>query len=96
MFVIKAEVADRPGETLTFARQKTMYGGKVIKAGDTIFIFASENEGGAGLVAVGHGHVCNRRSEELRCPASNSTRHHRRQARPVSSAAAWPSRTQTY
>ena len=53
MFVIKAEVADRPGKTLTFARQKTMYGGKVIKAGDTIFIFASENEGGAGLVAVG-------------------------------------------
>ena len=52
VFAIKAEVADRPGKTLTFARQKTMYGGKLITAGDTIFIFASENEGGAGLMAV--------------------------------------------
>jgi threonine dehydratase len=30
-----------------------MYGGKHITTGDTIFIFASENEGGAGLVACG-------------------------------------------
>jgi hypothetical protein len=30
-----------------------MYGGKQIAAGDTIFIFASENEGGQGLVAQG-------------------------------------------
>ena len=52
VFAIKAEVADRPGKTLTFARQKTMYGGKLITAGDTIFIFARENEGGAGLTAV--------------------------------------------
>lgn len=37
----------------TFAAQKTMYGGKRIAAGDTVFIFASENEGGQGLVARG-------------------------------------------
>jgi len=30
-----------------------MYGGKHIAEGDTVFIFASENEGGPGLVARG-------------------------------------------
>ncbi len=30
-----------------------MYGGKNIAAGDTVFVFASENEGGAGLIARG-------------------------------------------
>ncbi|TWC76416.1 hypothetical protein FB593_12135 [Rhizobium sp. SJZ105] len=30
-----------------------MYGGKHIMAGDTIYLFASENEGGCGLVARG-------------------------------------------
>ena len=32
---------------------KTMYGGKHIAVGDTIFVFASENEGGSGLIARG-------------------------------------------
>ncbi len=36
-----------------FSEQKTMYGGREIAAGDTVFIFASENEGGSGLVASG-------------------------------------------
>lgn len=30
-----------------------MYGGRRIAAGDTVFIFASENEGGPGLIARG-------------------------------------------
>jgi hypothetical protein len=30
-----------------------MYGGRKIAAGDTMYVFASENEGGAGLVARG-------------------------------------------
>jgi len=30
-----------------------MYGGKHIVRGDTIFVFASENEGGPGLLASG-------------------------------------------
>jgi hypothetical protein len=30
-----------------------MYGGKHIAGGDTIFVFASENEGGPGLLASG-------------------------------------------
>jgi hypothetical protein len=53
MFAIKAEVRDTSVETFVFSSQKTMYGGKKIGAGDTIFIFASENEGGPGLIASG-------------------------------------------
>lgn len=53
MFAIKTEVYDPCAETFTFSAQKTMYGGKHVAEGDTIFVFASENEGGAGLIAVG-------------------------------------------
>ena len=52
-FAIKAEVCDPRAKTLTFTAQKTMYGGKHIAEGDTVFVFASENEGGQGLVARG-------------------------------------------
>jgi hypothetical protein len=52
-FAIKAEVGDPRARTFTFIAQKTMYGGKHIAAGDTIFVFASENEGGQGLIARG-------------------------------------------
>jgi hypothetical protein len=51
MFAIKAEVSDPSAKTFAFNAQKTMYGGKQIAKGDTIFIFASENEGGPGLIA---------------------------------------------
>src|ERR1043166_2987678 len=53
MFAIKAEVSDPYPETFAFSAQKTMYGGKQIAKGDTIFVFASENEGGPGLAARG-------------------------------------------
>lgn len=53
MFAIKAEVCDLRAETFVFSEQKTMYGGKHIAKGDTIFVFASENEGGPGLIARG-------------------------------------------
>ena len=53
MFAIKAEVTNPKASVFEFKEQKTMYGGKRIAAGDTIFIFASENEGGSGLVAMG-------------------------------------------
>ena len=52
-FAIKAEVRDPRARTFAFAAQKTMYGGKHVAEGDTIFVFASENEGGQGLVARG-------------------------------------------
>ena len=52
-FAIKVRV-DRPrASRYAFAEQKTMYDGKRIGAGDTVFVFASENEGGSGLVAKG-------------------------------------------
>jgi hypothetical protein len=53
MFAIKAAVSDPSAETFAFTAQKTMYGGKHIAEGDSIFVFASENEGGPGLVASG-------------------------------------------
>jgi hypothetical protein len=52
-FAIKAEVSDPRAETFSFTAQKTMYGGKRIAKGNTIFVFASENEGGPGLIASG-------------------------------------------
>jgi hypothetical protein len=53
MFAIKAEVSDPQAKTFAFAAQKTMYGGKHTAKGDEIFVFASENEGGPGLIASG-------------------------------------------
>jgi len=53
MFAIKAEVRDPQAKTFTFTAQKTMYDGKHIAKGDKIFVFASENEGGPGLIASG-------------------------------------------
>jgi hypothetical protein len=52
-FAIKADVPDIDAERFTFPAQKTMYGGRTIAAGDRIYLFASENEGGAGLFARG-------------------------------------------
>jgi hypothetical protein len=52
-FAIKAEICDPRTKTFALTAQKTMYGGKHIAKGDTVFLFASENEGGKGLVARG-------------------------------------------
>ena len=53
IFAMKAEVSDPRAETFVFSAQKTMYGGRRIAKGDVIFVFASENEGGPGLIATG-------------------------------------------
>src|SRR4051812_42665021 len=53
MYAIKVELPNPKLKSFRFTAQKTMYGGKRIAKGDEIFIFASENEGGAGLVASG-------------------------------------------
>jgi hypothetical protein len=52
-FAIKVKITDPRAKTFAFATQKTMYGGKHIANGDMIFVFASENEGGPGLIASG-------------------------------------------
>jgi hypothetical protein len=53
MFAIKAAIRDLRAKSFAFNAQKTMYGGKRIAKGDEVFIFASENEGGPGLIARG-------------------------------------------
>ena len=53
VFAIKAAIDDPQAKTFTLPAQKTMYGGKTIAQGDTVFLFASENEGGPGLIARG-------------------------------------------
>jgi hypothetical protein len=52
-YAIKAEVIHPRARKFEFTAQKTMYGGKLIAEGDTVFVFASENEGGQGLIARG-------------------------------------------
>ncbi len=52
-FAIKAEVRDPGAKMLAFTAQKTMYGGNNIAVGDAVFVFASETEGGHGLMARG-------------------------------------------
>ena len=52
-FAIKAAIGDARAKTFAFPAQKTMYGGKRIAEGDTVFLFASETDGGQGLVARG-------------------------------------------
>ncbi len=52
-FVIKADVAEPYAKTSMFAAAATMSGGRRIAEGDTVYVFASETEGGQGLVARG-------------------------------------------
>jgi hypothetical protein len=53
VFAIKAEIKNPLADGFVFSAQKTMYGGKKIYESNTIFLFASENEGGRGLIASG-------------------------------------------
>jgi hypothetical protein len=50
-FAIKTEIRDPLAKTFVCTAQKTMYGGKHIAKGAPVFVFASENEGGKGLIA---------------------------------------------
>jgi hypothetical protein len=52
-YVVKAEIRESRANTFAFPNMKTMYGGKHITVGDEVFLFASETEGGAGLIARG-------------------------------------------
>src|ERR1700676_4598352 len=52
-YAIKAEVVDPRAGTFVFTAQKTMYGGNLIAEGETVYVFASENEGVQGLIARG-------------------------------------------
>jgi hypothetical protein len=52
-YLIKVEIDTPNASIFEFTAQKTMYGGRKIAAGDTIYLMASETEGGSGLVARG-------------------------------------------
>jgi hypothetical protein len=52
-FAIKTAIDDPLAVNLVLSSQKTMYGGKSVAKNDIIFVFASENEGGQGLIARG-------------------------------------------
>ncbi len=52
-YAIKAEISEPRAKTYTFTAQKTMYGGKHIAEGDVVFVFASETQGGHGLIGRG-------------------------------------------
>ena len=51
-FAIKAPVADPGAAEFRFEECKTMYGGRTVTIGDTVFIFARESAAGDGLVAL--------------------------------------------
>ena len=52
-YVIKADLGDAGAASFDLVAQKTMYGGRQIAEGDIVYLLASENSGGAGLVARG-------------------------------------------
>lgn len=52
-YVAKAAVAEPGAAVFDLPAQKTMYGGRHITVGDVVYLFASENSGGRGLVARG-------------------------------------------
>jgi len=52
-YVIKTRIDDCTAKRFEFRDQKTMYGGRKIAKGDRIYLFASEHNGGTGLIARG-------------------------------------------
>jgi hypothetical protein len=52
-YAVKADVRDPEAAQFAFRAAKTMYDGKKIRAKDEIFVFASETQGGKGLIARG-------------------------------------------
>ncbi len=52
-YVVKAAPVSDPAAELFSFDEKTMYGGNKVSAGDEIFIFSSDHQGGVGLVAKG-------------------------------------------
>jgi hypothetical protein len=96
MFAVKAEVSDSCAETFAFSAQKTMYGGKHIAKGNTIFVFASENEGGAGLIASGVVTSAKAIAKKKRDRPANPACEHHHQTHRVCEAAPGAPRAQTF
>src|SRR5207253_9576516 len=96
IFAIRAEVRDPQAETSAFNAQKTMYGGKHIAKGDTIFIFASENEGGPGLVASGGVTSAKAVGKKRGVAPANAAREYHHQTHRARKAAPGAERGQTF
>ena len=94
-FAIKAEVADPRAKTFAFTAQKTMYGGKGIAEGDAVFVFASENEGGQGLVARGIVTYAEPDREEAQHRPTNAAREPHHKTHRAREAGAGATRAQT-
>ena len=52
-YAVKVALAGQVPEMITLDRQRTMYGGKAVAAGEVIYLFDSEMSGGSGLCARG-------------------------------------------
>jgi hypothetical protein len=52
-YVIRTETFDAKAATVEFRARKTMYGGRKIAAGDTLYVFVNDVGGGATLAARG-------------------------------------------
>ncbi len=50
-FAVRGRIADTGSGVFTFPEHKTMYGGRHIAEGDTVFVFSDGKESGEGLVA---------------------------------------------
>ena len=87
-FAIKTEVRDPRAKTFAFTAQKTMYGGKQISKGDAVFVFASENEGGPGLIARGVVTSAAAVATKTRHRPANAAREHHHQSHGAREAAA--------
>src|SRR5438093_9539295 len=96
MFAIKAEVSDLRAETYAFNGHKTMYGGKHIAKGDIIFVFASENEGGPGLIASGVVTSAKAIAKKRGIAPANAARQHHHQTHRAREAAPGTERAQTF
>ena len=91
VFAIKTEISNPRARVFAFSEQKTMYGGKHVARGDMIFVFASENEGGQGLIASGIVTSAEANPKQPRHRPANAARQHYHQAHRAREA---PSRTE--
>src|SRR5438876_153103 len=96
MFAIKAEVNDSWAETFAFSAQKTMYAGKHIAKGDTIFVFANENEGGPSLIRERRRHLSQSDRKKTRDRPANAAGERHHQAHCAGKAAPGAERAQAF
>ena len=96
MFAIKAEVSDPRAETFAFSAQKTMYGGKHIAKGDTIFRLRERERRRARSHRERRRHLGQSDRKETRDRPANAAREHHHQTHRAREAAPGAERAQTF